>query len=191
MDRRILYLGIGGLVVLAVAGLLLQLAFGGSGNGTVTLIVVPASATVQIDGQAAQAGTIKFSAGTHSVTASANGYISKTITFNVKSDSQTNQSIVLQPTAANLIKQQLGEAAAGQQASQQGQIITANNPILKHLPYGATGFQIDFGQSKVHPNDPNVVALYITTVDQAGRDAALSWIRSQGVDPSKYEIIYQ
>jgi hypothetical protein len=64
-------------------------------------------------------------------------------------------------------------------------------PLISELPVDRGSWRIDYGRSQEHPKDTSSVALYITSVDATSRQSALDWIRQQGFDPSKYEIVFQ
>jgi len=203
MQKRVLVIVAAVIVGFFVLGWIL---LGGSaltsGQGSITLDVVPKDAKVTIDkGKTVNPGKISLPVGTHTLSISRTGFTTKTITVTIKkAGDDQNQSIALGASSAtysqswqkgNPYEASLGEGITGSTANEQGQIITDKNPILKSLPYYGPGYSITFGPSQKYPDNDYAVAIIITASDQAARTKALNWITFQGYDPSKLEIMYK
>jgi len=202
MQKRFIIIIAAGVVIgfFVFAGLLFRGST--SGQGSITLTVIPRDAKVTIDQKkTVKPGKIGLSVGKHTLVISRSGFVAKTITVDItKAGDDQTQSIALgsESTAftnswqnRNPYEASLGEGITGSTANEQGQLITDKNPILKSLPYYGPGYSITFGPSQKYPNNDYAVAIVITASDQAARTKALNWITFQGYDPSKLEIIYK
>jgi len=168
-------------------------------NGTLSLTVVPADTVVKIDGNGTKAGNTGMSAGNHKVALSRDGFASQDFTVNIKSGQTTNKSVVMianSPVGTawinnNIAQSSQAEGIAGKNIEDTGAVALANHKIIELLPYVGADFKIDYGSSKINPNDSTAVALYVTAATVEGHDKANIWIIAQGFTPGNFEIISQ
>lgn len=196
MNTRIAYIALGTFTILVV--LLAYLLFR---PGSILISSFPSDATITVNGKPYSEGKqISLSAGNKTIVLQRTGFFEKTITAKVKAGETTHLNVTmnvdpqflanggqLNLDAADTAR---GEGLLGNEIESKGQIITKDNPIIQLLPYIGSNFRVDYGVSQKNP-DSDAQALYITAPTAAGRQAALDWIRSQGYDPAKLEIIYQ
>ncbi|HYU86379.1 MAG TPA: S-layer protein, partial [Kribbellaceae bacterium] len=82
------------------------------------------------------------------------------------------------------------EAEKGKEFEENGKKLKAKYTILEKLPFLGPGFEINYGQSRQHPDDPLTIALYIKVIYPAGKQIAIDWLKSNGVEPGTIEIIW-
>lgn len=172
-----------------------------SGEETARVVVhsVPDDLTLTVDGATANAnGDTIVKTGKHTLLARRSGFEDKTQTFTIRKGQTYTVTIYLDPSGPEGREwydehpdQDLErEAAKGKEFSDTSKKLAAKYPILAELPFLGPGFKVDYGQSKVHPNDPLTIALYVKVIYPAGRDFALKWLKSKGVDTTTQEIIW-
>ncbi len=83
------------------------------------------------------------------------------------------------------------ERAGGTSYQEKDAAVRAKSSIVDKLPALGLYFRIDYGKSLVSPDSNDSVALLIKAPDPQARQEALTWIRSQGYDPSDLEIIFR
>jgi hypothetical protein len=196
MQRKLVFLGIGGLVII---GVILSFALNGK-QPNINLVISPTVASVKIDGkQTVQPGKLYVTPGSHSITASFAGFASKTVSFTAKKGPIQTITVLLpsnsaegdawlqnHPKEAN-IRQTIGGNNFSSEVDQRA----SKYPIIKVLPFigPANEYRIDYG---VDPNssDPTSVGIYITYYVAQGKQDALTWIQQQGFTPSSLNITY-
>lgn len=169
-------------------------------SASVSLDVAPSMATIRLDNKVLSPGTYRIKPGNHTVSFRADGFYAVKQTINILSGQHANMAQALQPSTpdtadwynthpadqkkAESISSQNVDTAAAQQLSEA--------PFLKQLPYInlTPYFKIDYGVSQKHPNDAKAFAIYIYANSNDAQNQALAWIKQQGTDPSKLEIIY-
>jgi len=163
------------------------------------LVLVPSAAHAKLDGKNwISDGKAYVTPGHHTLTVSFNGFATQTTSFDIVKDKLKTVTVALgvssdegrdwliaHPDEAKKLEQLTGSAFSN--STQQR---VTKLPLIKELPYIERYFRIDYGKSKLHPDDDNAVAIYITTYGQPGVQQALDWIRSQGYNPNTLEIIY-
>lgn len=99
------------------------------------------------------------------------------------------------------------QSAAKQQLDKQQAALAASpyaDPILKYLPYGDLGYDINSTQKSINGKNTLVLVVSITltgadyrlnpqqlqSVINDRKQSALAYIRSKGFDPAKYHIEY-
>lgn len=166
------------------------------GKEKVSIVVIPADSHIYLNDKKIDSGDIYLTEGTYTFTAKKDGF---------KSDSQVIKvvkggvSVGLLPKpeseeAKQWVKnnptiQMQREGIAGDMAVLRGRYIEDQTPLIKELPYTDINapFSIDYGAS---PTRKYGVVIYISNSTPYGRQAALKWIRQQGVNPSDLEIYY-
>jgi hypothetical protein len=183
-------------VIVAAIGFSIWQTLATAGYGTLDLSVAPSDATVKVDGHGSRpAGKIELAPGTHTLELSHKDYASQTIQVTVTGGATTTKGVILVKTGGpnpKLNEQQTAQAEgqAGKIIEQEGNKVTAQNPLIAKLPYYGQDFNIDVGVSKKYPGDPTAVAIYITIGGPQAKTHALEWIKAQGFNPDAYEIIY-
>jgi hypothetical protein len=157
----------------------------------------PLAATAKLNEKTVKAGKLKVAPGTYTLTASKDGFASRSITVTVGAKETkfigaalvSNRDDTKDWYQKHLSDQLLLESITGGNSSQQAQNLLAENPILKMLPVLGLHqeYRIDAGASQKGNDEP---ALYIRSLTTQGQANAVQWIKDQGYDPGNYEIIY-
>ncbi len=179
------------LIVSSVRGL--------SRNVTLTTEAAPLDSKITINENRAKNGINKVKPGKYQIVFSRTGFGSETHTLAIQKNDKKYLGVVLMPhdpSYANWYFTHPKDAKMAENISshtfdtvQTQQLSTT--PVLKYLPLIQPTYRIDSGISKKYPNDPTKIALYVSTKTDADKQAALDWLKAQGADPSKLEIIYQ
>lgn len=200
--KKIIYIGVGVIVLALLAYIFILGLKSSSSSGTLNIqSIVPTDASVTVDNhQVNSNGNVSVTPGQHTVVAKRNGFADKTLNTTVKAGETQNVNIIMTPNS-NVGYQWLTdhpdaavqfEGQQGAQYTQNSQTTTDKNPLIAYLPEIRPTWRIDYGKSKAHPNDPTAVAIIIT---YGGADIdkqnALQWIKDQGFNPDDYEIIFQ
>ncbi|MFS8119594.1 MAG: PEGA domain-containing protein [Microcoleus sp.] len=191
------------LIILVVIGLLgfaswqvwLRLS-----HGTLQLTASPTDVIVTIDNtKKTNAGAISLVAGKHTIEVSRDSFKSVRFDMTITADKTVSKDVFLDFTdatsaaswaAQNPVQAQEREAQAGKSITDSGNKLMTSDPILNQLPHQAPSYIINYGTSVKHPDDPNAIALYIYTAAADAKAKAMTWMESQGFNPSTYEIIY-
>lgn len=164
------------------------------------LRVAPSTAKILLDSKRVSPGVRYLKPGSHSIKVSLDGFSSKTIAFTTKQGEKPRQATILLESNSttgdtyltnNPDQAKLLEDLGGTLFSSNSQAITKLYPILSLLPYSGNGFEVNYGASKAHPNDPHKIALYVSAPNPNKYPDALRWLRLQGYEPTKFELIYQ
>jgi hypothetical protein len=166
--------------------------------GSVSITVAPQSSTITLNKKPVKLGTTKVSPGTYQLKVEKSGFDSQSFSVEVKSGKITTEQVALLANGPEGLlwyqthpdDKRAAEAIAGQEVTRLTAKIAQKNKITALLPFFRRDFKIDYGKSQKNPNDPTDIALYITYVDEESKQRALDWIRTQGYDPSQYEIVY-
>jgi hypothetical protein len=162
---------------------------------------VPTDANVTIDSQKVNSnGKVAVKPGQHTVTAKRNGFSDKIVNVSVKMGETKTVRLLMSPNS-EVGRQWLRdhptaalefEAQQGQEFNQNSENTTAKNPLISYLPEVHPTWRVDYGASVKSPNDPYAVAIIITYGgSDIDKQNALDWIKSLGLNPDDYEIIYQ
>lgn len=200
--KRRLYIGIGVIALgLVIAALLLGLQ---SRDKTATIEIqsaVPNDASVTIDnGKVGSNSKNAVLPGKHTVAARRSGFEDKTQEVEVKQGETKIIRLIMTPNSEegytwlrnhpDLAVEY--ESMVGQQFDQASDKATQINPLIAYLPEVHRTWRIDYGASAAHPDDPGALAIIITYGgSDIDKQNALDWIKSQGFNPSDYEIIYK
>ena len=188
-----------GITFLVMLGYILFNARSHTATARVNIQVAPAGSKLTINGAAAKAGENTVPVGSATVKASFDGFASQTQTVNLKKGDNTSVLFVLlsnSPSTANWYTShpddaQLGSAIASQQFDNNGAASASNVPLIKQLPYIGPGlqFRVDYGVNPAGNSSTNP-AIYIDAPTEAGKQAALDWIKSQGFDLSTMKFVF-
>lgn len=165
----------------------------------VSVSVSPSNARILIDGKEADLGENYLNPGNHTFFAKSSGFESETKNVEIKKDQDNSIIFVLKAgtdTAKEYIQsstyeQQKREALAGQQANQIGTKTREKNPVIKILPYIASGYRIDYGSSLKNPDDKLAVRIVISAINPENEQKALSLLKSKGYNLEDLEIEYR
>lgn len=167
---------------------------------TLTIDVVPSISQITIDSQSVHAGVHKVAPGTHKIVVSLTGFTTITQTETIRVGDNKYVGLALTSNSAETANWYQAHPSDAQKLA----IITGKNfdaitqqaasnvPLIKKLPYIGAGFEfrIDYGNPPLggNPADP---AIYIQAATPQGQQDALTWIKNQGYDISKLQIVYQ
>lgn len=196
-NRLVLYLKI--LAVLFVA-LLIYGLYQLETSGTLEVDIAPLSGQIRLDNKVIKPGKHRVHTGNYKLTFSRSGFSGISQNISVSRGSYQYRAEALVPSDPSLASwyvehpsdQKKAEAISSKFFDTNMQTQLKNLPILKQLPYVnlTPYFKIDYGVSKKYPNDPDKIAFYIYANSDAARQAALAWMKQNGANPSKLEIVY-
>lgn len=166
------------------------------GKTKVTITVVPDNATITLDGTPTKAGTYYLTKGTYIFKASLSGFNDALETIKVGTDAVT---VPLLPEAVSddaqkwladhpdiqAKREELGSINAGTR----GNSFRAQAPVLASLPHidSESLYSIDYGFADSADQHPYLI---ISNSSPEGRQRAITWLKSQGVDPALLDIRY-
>jgi hypothetical protein len=195
---RVKKIGIAALIVVAV--LVVFLAVQQATQGTLSLVIEPADSTIMTSsGKHLKNGSNTLSGGKYTIIVSRDHFVKKSFTVQVASGKTVTSKYALTVADAaglqyyidNPDQKLIADGITGQKLSAQAEAAAIRYPIIQKLPEDGLTWRLDYGKSKLYPNDTTKVALYLTSQDETAKAAALQWMNSQGYPPNKYEIIYQ
>lgn len=163
-----------------------------------SISVLPASASVKLDGQPITPGDRYVQAGKHKLVASLDGFADASQSFTISLDQPLAINLILNPDSKAGFDYLQNHPDEAQQRETLGtgnySDITALQqklyPIIGELPQIGLGYSVNYGQSKKYPNDPTKIALTIKYTTAETKTRALNWIRFLGYNPRDYEINY-
>jgi len=168
-------------------------------NGTtLEILVAPRGASLKLDGKGIKSGKMRVKIGSHTIVAAMSGFAGQTKKVQVGTKGQF-VGIILQPNSTSTsdwyknhlddfsIVQTINNRSFDQANSQ----LLESNPLLTKLPHigPALSYRVDYGV----PSDASKTgepAIYIRFRTEQDKQAALQWIKSQGIDPNKLDIVY-
>lgn len=158
----------------------------------------PTSSAITVNGQNSRSGSLNVRPGSYKIVVSHSGFVEKSTSVTVAAGETKYVGFVLasnSPATANWYvdhadDQRLSEIITGKNISVDSTSQQTTLPIIKELPFIDNYYRIDYGVSKLHPSDPNAVALYVKYYSDEGKQQALDWLKFKGYDPAKLEIIY-
>lgn len=161
------------------------------------IVIAPKSALAKLNGKNVKPGIRKVVPGTYTLTVSKDGFATSSANASVGAKETKFLGVALIPNrddtkswyAMHPDDQLLLESITSRNSDQDAEVIFAENPIYKLLPVIGINesFRIDAGVSRQGNDKP---ALYVRSLSEQNKQAALQWIKDQGADPSKFEIIY-
>lgn len=187
------------IALMAVAILLIVFIVRWQTTARVKISIIPSDATVLIDNKKVDTSkTLALKGGKHNLTAKKGGFKDYETSFEVKSGSSKSMEVRMaynnyvgyQWLVDHPEQQYELEGRSSRYIQQQNVIMRNDNPIISRLPYLDPQFRIDYGVSKKNPDTEGALAIYVQSYTPDGRQAALSWIKSQGYDVSTMEIIF-
>ncbi|HEY8999538.1 MAG TPA: PEGA domain-containing protein [Candidatus Saccharimonadales bacterium] len=167
----------------------------------VTVQATPKSATVKLNGKTvannSTANAIKVKPGTYTISASLKGFATQSQKITVTKNQSKYVGFILQSNSKDTANwytthsadETLLENITGQLFTQAQNVQAQQNPILQILPHVDNQYRIDYGVSVAHPNTAGAIGIYITYYSPAGLQQALQWLKFEGYDPSKLELI--
>ena len=188
--------------VLFFAGTLIFVALSQKSLKKIEILVTPASTTITINGKNYQNGTYDLETGTLDVHLEKPGFITQDFTFDTTKSNklyayllQTDGTFSWYETHEDddVLMSTIGDY----QALKTADAYTANHPAIQNLPiiyadydsqYNYTEFRIDGGKFDGCSTD---FCLKITDTTGNNLDFAKSLLEQKGIDPAKYEILYE
>lgn len=166
----------------------------------VELTLAPSVAKVVVDNsKTIKQGKFYLAPGHHTLSVTMKGFADRKIDFDTTDSKIIKLVSVLVPNSPvgdkwltdhpdeSLRREGLG----GQQFDQQASDLSKNMPLVSKLPFIDQFYRVDYGVSQISPNDSTQAAIYITYYSDTGKQQALDWLKFQGYDPAKLEIIYK
>ena len=166
------------------------------GKIPVTVESSPSNASITIDEKPAHTGINYIAQGSHTFSASKDGYETTDQTVTVD---DTNNYIALLPEAIS--EDAIKEVSSGKESShaetisgvasgKSGEALNANNPIIGLLPYSdvAGPFKIDFGYNQDNNDKIYLIVSYSTP---SGRKNAINWLKKNKLDLTSTEIVFE
>jgi len=173
-------------------------AFSKQSGTELDVLVAPSGAALKLDGKGIKSGTLKVKPGKHQLSATKAGFAAQNKTINVGTQTQF-VGIVLQPNTAATTNWYVDhpeefsvvQTINNRNFDQTGAQLTSDNPILKKLPHigPALSYRIDYGLPS-EASKTGQPGIYIRFHTQQDKQAALQWIKDQGTDPNKLDLIY-
>jgi hypothetical protein len=196
-----------GLFIFVVIAWQVALLVSRQGLVRLEVVAVPSDSTITLDGNSIQAGSIYVSQGKHLLKASRVYFSPATVSVNTVDLGDTNTVYLLpdpsSPAAISWLEehpeeQLQREAYGGVQENKTQQVLTKASPIIKKLPAYNFRYRIDYSIASnnhlafkitLYPSGSKDSAEYKQQL-QTYRDEALSYLKSNGVDPAKQSISY-
>jgi len=195
--KRIIGLVVASFVVLSFVVLII--AHLQSQSAKISLTVSPTESHITINGKGVKAGDSRVQPGTYKVVVALSGFSTANQTVTVKKNQTATVELTLTSDSAKTANwynthpkdEQVAESISGYNTSVLAHQAVKNVPLIKELPFIGAGFEfrIDYGsQPGASASNPTIYITAETT--QAQQDAVL-WIKSQGYNPAKLNIVYQ
>ena len=199
--RRIIFIGGGALVVIALAAVMIVGIQNRGKTATLDIkSIVPNDINVTLDGsKVASSGKVSVKPGEHTIGAVRSGFEDKTEKVTVVDGETKTVEITMTPNSeegyqwaanhVNLFTQYEIEQGAAYDADSTS--IAEKYPLIQYLPKLQKEWRVDYGVSEAHPDNPTAIAIIITAGSDPAKTVAEDWIKSLGFNLSDYEIIYQ
>lgn len=186
------------IIVLLVFALIitffLTIAISRIGKTKVNIELIPKDSSLYIDGKKFGSGDNYLKTGKHTFEAKKSGFIDDKVVLQVDNES-LEIGLIPEPKSKEAIDwlnknpeiQLNREGIGAKMSSLIGGYIEENTPIINDLPYTDIKgpFTIDYG---TEPSRLYGIFLEITDSTPLGREAAVSWIKNQGYDPTNIDI---
>lgn len=186
----------GALVIVAIMIIWTALILiGRIGKIATTLAVVPADATITIDGKKTDSGTQWLPAGKYEMIAQKDGFTTQKKTINVTDAKKENVAAMSLTPESDKAKEWAkehekdysnNERYGAIEANSEGQYFSDTNPITTKLPFKDPYYTIGYT-----PNNDGSVDLTIATESPRYRFYAVEKIRELGYDPTDFKIIFK
>lgn len=165
------------------------------GKVAVTIESSPQDSIVKINGEKAKNGEVYLLPGDYIFSAEKDGFDKYERRFTV---SEKSNKIVLTPTAksgeakklVNKTSQKEQQRIKDQQNRSIQNDILAKNPIMRFLPKVdvAGPYRVDYNVARDNSTSDRHIVIGIST--PSGRQNAIKWLRSTGIDPTTIDIRY-
>lgn len=170
------------LVVVTVGSIILSIV--NTPKGKVHFTISPHTVTLMIDGKSqviTNDQELSFTPGEYAFTFSQANFKTTTERVTIEKDSKKSLVVALQPTSDDA-KKNIDKAIVAQYDIEQ------SKKFLNVLPFKGSGFEITICNS-LRSSNKKAGALCITSPTVSGEQAALSFIRNSGNDPSNFELL--
>lgn len=181
-----------------IGGLLLVL-FLKYRTGELTIDIYPDSSVYSIAGRSYSGPLMKVSlpAGRYQVDFSSEGFKKASREIFIKGNGHTSYEIFLEPSVniagfKDLTSEEKKQALTDYQVRVETDIFLKSYPLQKSLPYTGDIFGVDYVTNRKDTTIKTVVTLFAQDKpgEEAAKKEALSWIKTQGVNPTKLDIEY-
>lgn len=165
------------------------------GKVSVTIATVPRDAQVTINGRDASSGTHWHIPGTYKITATKDGFVSRTKTVIVSRDKQQNAvalSLTPESDAAkkwaeiNVSAYKSNEAYGAIEARANGEYLKKKHPITNVLPYTDPYYEISY---EITPE--SALTVTIATPSPRYRYLAIEKLRGLGYNPTEFRVVFK
>jgi hypothetical protein len=166
-------------------------------NATIDVLIAPSGSKVKLNGHGIRVGKIKVKSGEYTINAYKNGFTDGEVKVSVKVGETRFAGLILEPNDPSTKSwydnhpedASLADGIVGQRLGQDSADAVAENPLISKLPFlgPSLEYRIDYGISAEGKDNP---AIYIRAISPQARENAINWIKKQGFDPGKMEIIY-
>lgn len=186
-------------ILIALAGYFIFNQVRHSQEAKINIYVLPEDSTVKVDSQIVKKRSIYVKPGEHTVEASKTGFRTDKRKVSVKKKDVIDLYLLPYPVSQEALNwlrqnpdvQRLREEYAAHNVAQIQAKLKEKYPILEILPIVTPYYRIDYGVSEKNPDDPESIALYITSATEANKNLALERIKDEGFNPNNYEIVYK
>jgi len=169
-------------------------------DAAVEVVTLPPDSTLTVDGKKTKAGTLYLTKTTHILKVSRQFFtpLTRTIDFATYDHSQTLYMMPL-PKSPQAIKYladhpaiEAQREAAGDQQAANAQQQLSKNKLIGLLPYSGPGgtYMVDYG-TLTQQDGTQKVTIYIESNTSQDKQAALTWITDQKIDPKTLTIVYE
>jgi hypothetical protein len=183
--------------VLGIGLILRSVSEVGARDTSLTVKVAPRDSSVTLNGKSYKNGTYKIKAGEYNLSITREGFTSINTKVTLEGDNASVAYILESnsPSTANWYEnnQEDTAIAEGIHGDEYEATISAQKesaPIIDQLPFIGPGFEyrIDYGPDD---KDNKKVIIYVSANSEDAKKNALQWIKDQGTDPGKLNIVYE
>jgi len=184
-----------GLIVIVIVIVSFVLTFNNQKSAKITLLVVPNTADITINGNNYNDGQVNLKPGKYVLKASLSGFSTQQENFTVTKNQKLLVGFVLSsnsPSTTNYYsdhpnQEALSEALADNLNNQYSNETINKEPIVKFLPHDGPNFtySINYSNNTKNPTEP---IIQITANNPLSTDAALNWIKLMGYNPADLNL---
>ncbi len=166
-------------------------------SSTLKILVTPTSSLIKLNNSTSSIGIHHLRPGNYTITVSHPGFKTQSKSFSIKKNNTKFIGIILQPNTAktanfyqtNNYQEQMVEAISSNNNLTGAISSVSSEPIIKYLPYIGPNLQYKINYS-VDPKNSKTPYITITANNPQGRQDALSFIKSKGIDPTYLNIVF-
>jgi len=180
-------------IVIVIAGFVLT--FNNQKSAKITLLVVPNTADITINGNNYNDGQVSLKPGKYVLKASLSGFSTQQENFTVTKNQKLLVGFVMSPNSPSTnnyyykhpTQEMLSEALADNLNNQYSNQTIKKEPIVKFLPHNGPDYIYSINYA-VNPNSQTEPIIQITANNPLSTDAALNWIELMGYNPADLNL---